>query len=342
MLVVMNKLNIRKESLPLHTPFGISRSRVNAVEVIVVEIEDESGLKGWGECRPYARYDETPESVTRQIESVLDSVEAGVSRRELMNLLPAGAARFAVDSALWDLEAKQKQTSVWDTFLNEGGTAPALPTMQTIGLDTPEVMAEESLKIPKGQVIKIKLGGDSVDSERIEAIHAIRPDAKLVVDANEGFDIETFKAFLSKLPKGSVHMIEQPLPSQQDSDLKGLDTKGVLLCGDESIHTAEDIVAKQDIYDVMNIKLDKSGGLTHGMDMLQTIQEINKTRKQPLQTMVGCMVSSSLSIQPAFLLSQFVEYVDLDGPWWLKEDRAGGVSYFHGKMSSGTLWGEPL
>ena len=332
----MLTLEKQKETFDLHTSFSISRGASDAIDVVTVSLSDGEYI-GRGECRPYARYGETPESVLSAIESVSTQIENEVSRLELLELLPAGAARNVIDCALWDLESKQAGKSVWN-LIGGKGNLKSVPTVQTLSLSSPEDMAKAAKQHSVYKTLKIKLGGDSQDIERLKAIKVARPDAELVIDANEGWTLDELKKFLDSAQDLNVSMIEQPLPKESDGELQGYDSGSILICGDESIHDIDDIVKKSDLYGMVNIKLDKSGGLTHALQMIDKINKLNNQGKK-IQLMVGCMVCTSLAIAPHIILAQNCELADLDGPWWLSDDRENGMSFKNGKAIPGTLWG---
>ncbi len=333
----MNKITVVEKSFELATPFGISRDVRTSIDIVEVNVEDSLGLIGRGECRPYPRYGETPQSVIDEISAVTDKISEGINREDLKELMPANAARNAVDCALWDLEAKQQGKSVWQLLGGTGLILP-VPTVQTLSLSTPFEMASSAQDHAHYKTLKVKLGGNDLDLDikRLKAINEARPDASLVLDANEGWTIEALSDFVKQAQGLNVRMIEQPLPQDQDTQLIGFDNRGIIICGDESIHDANDMRERADRYDMMNIKLDKAGGLTHAFEMLEVAKELET------QVMVGCMVSSSLAIEPAILLAQNCDLADLDGSWWLKEDYDDGVTFKEGHAYSGTLWGHGL
>ena len=332
----MLKLEKIKETFDLHTSFSISRGVSNVIDVVTVSLSDGE-YTGRGECRPYARYNETPDSVLSAIEVVSAHIENGASRLELLKLLPAGAARNAVDCALWDLESKQAGKSVWNLIGSEGSVKP-VPTVQTLSLLSPKDMAKAAKQHSAHKTLKIKLGGDSQDIDRLRAIKVARPDAELVIDANEGWTFDELKEFVDYAQDLNVSMIEQPLPKGSDGELRGYDSGSILICGDESIHDIHDIVEKSDLYGMVNIKLDKAGGLTHALQMVDKINELNNQGKK-IQLMVGCMVCTSLAIAPHIILAQNCDLADLDGPWWLSYDREDCATFKNGTAIPGTLWG---
>lgn len=285
---------------------------------------------GRGEAVPYARYDETPESVLAQL-AVLERYHPGeLSREQLAKLLPAGAARNAVDCALWDLEAQLAGRSVSDLI---GQRLPAkLTTSVTISIDTPEKMAEAARAVANVQLIKVK--ADARPQVALEAIANAAPKAKLIIDANESWNIELLRDLQPLLARLPIAFIEQPLPASDDAVLEGF-TPLVPLCADESLHTSADLDRVAQRYQVINIKLDKTGGLTEALQLLRA------ARARKLGVMVGCMISTSLSIAPALQVAAAADFVDLDGPWWLEKDREHGVHIHAGVLSVGSpfLWG---
>ncbi|MAM33602.1 MAG: dipeptide epimerase [Micavibrio sp.] len=331
----MNKIDVRPEMFHLHTVFNIARGTPDYdKEVVLVTITDENGLIGRGEAIPCKRFGETVDFITNQVNSVRTQLEKGVSRKQLMDILAPGTARCAIDGALWDLEAKQTGKPAWEIAGHSSAWKP-VDTVQTLSLDTVDNMVKEAKKHPDSKILKIKLGGGADDMKRLEEIHKVRPDASLVIDANEGWSLDELKEFVSKAKNFGVTMIEQPLPKDRDHELIGFDNKGILICGDESIHVLDDIKTRADRYDMMNIKLDKAGGLTHAFEMMAEAKRLNK------KVMVGCMLASSLSIAPALLLAQDCDLADLDGSWWLSDDRPGGITFSGGQAHPGTLWGQP-
>ncbi|RWR33324.1 dipeptide epimerase [Sinirhodobacter populi] len=306
--------------------FTISRGSRTEAKVLTVRVERD-GILGWGECVPYARYEESLESVTAQI----NGLPADITRAELQEALPAGAARNAVDCALWDLEAKAAGKRVWDLA---GLPAPVpVTTAYTLSLDTPENMQRKAAENAHRPLLKIKLGTPD-DMPRLEAVRRGAPDAKIIVDANEGWTIESYLDLAPHLVRLGVALVEQPLPAAGDEDLIGLD-RLVPVCADESCHDRKSLDHLKGKYDVINIKLDKTGGLTEALELR------NLARAQGYQVMVGCMVGSSLAMAPAVLVAQGAEVVDLDGPLLLAEDRDAPLHYDGGKVfpPEPGLWG---
>lgn len=290
----------------------------------------DSNNAGRGEGVPYARYGETVSSVIAALESLRSAVEAGMDRTALQAALPAGAARCALDCALWDFEAKRTGRSVWQIA---GLPEPKpIETALTISLADPAAMAGAATAAP-GKLLKLKLGGPG-DIERIKAVHLARPDARLILDANEGLTPEAYPAIALAAAKLGVVLIEQPFPSGKDEAL--IRRPGpVAVCADESAHTAADIQMLARAYDAVNVKLDKAGGLTEALAMVRA------ARTAGLGVMAGCMVAGSLSMAPAVLLAGLADAADVDGPLWLEADIADGLVYTDGIVSppGAALWG---
>jgi L-alanine-DL-glutamate epimerase-like enolase superfamily enzyme len=328
---MLRQLSVAHQSWPLAAPFRISRGVKHSAEVITVEI-NQGGVRGRGESVPYARYGETIDSVLQQIRLVANAIEAGSSRAELAQLLPAGAARNAVDCALWDLGARLAGTSVWSMLHRM--QPQALTTALTISLDTPERMGAAAAKIASAGLIKVKV--DAVDpAAQIRAVRQAAPSARLIVDPNESWTIDLLRRIEPTLVALDVALVEQPLPATDDSDLEGFSST-VPICADESCHVAADLPRLRGRYQVVNIKLDKTGGLTEALSLLSA------ARADGFRIMVGCMISSSLSIAPAFLVAQEAEFVDLDGPLWFKADHRGGVQSHDGVLQpvAPGFWGQ--
>ena len=327
---MIREISVRKESWPSIIPFRISNHVWNDFPCIVCEIRQD-GITGRGESLGVYYRDETPESMTAQIEQVTAALSEGADRQQLLELLPPGGARFAVDSALWDLEAQMSGRNAWEM----AGVQPdPVGTVFTIGLeDTPEQMAAKARAASDISLFKVKLNNDR-PVERIAAICEARPDAELVVDANQGWNMDELRRFGPALYELGVQMIEQPLPRGKDEELEGYASR-VPLCADEScLHLGEldDAVRR---YQMLNIKLDKCGGLTHGLQLAAA------ARKQGMALMVGCMGGTSLSMAPSHVLAQFCEYVDIDGPLLIKKDRDGGLVYKRGivTLPEKRFWG---
>lgn len=306
------KITAYKDIFPLAQAFTISRgSRTEAV-VVRVEIE-QNGFTGRGECVPYARYGESVESVIAQIDSLITPI----TRDDLQEILSPGAARNAVDCALWDLESKQANIPAWRLACLEQ-PAPEI-TAYTLSLDTPDAMRSQAKTNAERPLLKIKLGGEG-DIARIEAVREGAPQARIIVDANEGWTPEVYSQLAPVLVRLGVEMVEQPFPADNDAAL--LDLERILpVCADESCHDRTSLPGLKGKYDMINIKLDKTGGLTEALAMKDW------AIAQGFQIMVGCMVGSSLAMAPAVLVAQGAAVTDLDGPLLLSEDRQSGLAY---------------
>lgn len=300
------QITVTRDVFRLAEVFTISRGSRTEAQVLTVRITD-GGETGWGECVPYARYDETLDSVTAQI----DGLPAQLDRDALYDLLPAGAARNAVDCALWDLAAKQAGKRVWDLA---GLAAPGPEiTAYTLSLDSPEKMRAQAAKHAHRPLLKIKLGTPD-DMPRLEAVRAGAPVSDIIIDANEGWSAKVYADLAPHLLRLGVTLVEQPLPASQDDALIGMD-RPVPVCADESCHDRNSLPALKGKYDMVNIKLDKTGGLTEALRLRDA------ARAQGYDVMVGCMVGSSLAMAPATLVAQGARVTDLDGPLLLAEDR---------------------
>ena len=325
-------LRIRAQSLPLRAPFRISRGAKTHAEVVVAELRDGDVL-GRGECVPYTRYGETPGSVVAQLAAAAAGLRAGAAAEETLATLPAGAARNALDCALWDLEARRSGRSVAARL---GRTPPGpMPTAVTISLDQPELMRAAAAAAADAPLLKVKLGAED-PAARLRAVAEAAPAARLIVDPNEGWSLPDLLAMADLIARLPVVMVEQPLPEEADAELEGL-SYPVPICADESVHTADDVERVAGRYQMVNVKLDKAGGLTEALAMVQ------RARTLGLGVLAGCMVSSSLSIAPAMWVAALADAADLDGPWWLTDDRAGGCRIEQGVLyppQSG-FWGEP-
>jgi L-Ala-D/L-Glu epimerase len=305
-------ISVRAESFRLAEVFTIARGSRSETRVLTVEVA-RGGVSGRGECVPYARYGETVESVAAQIEGL----SAGIDRAALQDALPAGAARNAVDCALWDLEAKAAGRRVWELA---GLPKPGpLVTAFTLSLDTPEKMRAAAARNAHRPLLKIKLGTPD-DMPRLEAVRAGAPDARLIVDANEGWTAEVYADLAPHLLRLGVAMVEQPLPAGEDAVLAEI-ARPLPVCADESCHDRASLPALKGRYDMVNIKLDKTGGLTEALALRDAAREAGYA------VMVGCMVGTSLAMAPAVLVAQGAEVVDLDGPLLLAEDRAAALKY---------------
>ena len=299
------RIEVSRDVFRLAQVFTISRGSRTQAEVLTVRIE-KGGFMGWGECVPYARYGETLQSVTAQIEAL-----GAVGRRELAEALPAGAARNAVDCALWDLEAKTAGRRVSD-LIGLGAPGPEV-TAYTLSLDTPEAMQAQAALNAFRPLLKIKLGTPD-DMPRLEAVRRGAPQSRIIVDANEGWSAEVYLDLAPHLLRLGVELVEQPLPAAEDDALLGLE-RILPICADESCHDSSSLADMQGKYDFANIKLDKTGGLTEALALRDA------ARASGFGIMVGCMVGSSLAMAPATLVAQGAAFTDLDGPLLLAEDR---------------------
>ena len=313
----MTRLSVRRESWPLAQPFTISRGSRTVAEVVVAEIHGLA-LRGRGEGVPYGRYGETVDGVVAALEAMSEAVAGGLDRTALQSAMPAGSARNALDGAFWDLEAKESGTSVWELAGIEAAPHP-VTTAYTLSLDTPEKMGQAAAENATRPLLKLKLTGDG-DLDRVRAVRAGAPAARLIVDANEGWTVEHLRDYGPVLAELGVVLIEQPLPAGQDAALADV-PHAVPICADESCHTTGDLEHLAGLYDCVNIKLDKTGGLTEAL-RLQA-----EARRRGFKIMVGCMVGSSLAMAPAMLLAQDADFVDLDAPLLLGRDRQPGLRY---------------
>ena len=326
----MTTLRCAIESFPIAGRFAIARGAKTEARVVVATIETEGAL-GRGECVPYARYGESVDSVAAAIESVRGAIEAGAGRAHLQDLLPAGAARNALDCALWDLEAKA--TGV-PAHVRAGVAAPRpVTTAYTISVDTPEAMAHAAARAAARPLLKVKLAGAG-DRERLAAVRAAAPAATLVVDANESWMPADLAPMLAACAAAGVALVEQPLPAGADAVLAEI-AHPVPICADESVHAREGLAGLRDRYDAVNIKLDKTGGLT---EALATVAEAERLG---FSIMVGCMVGTSLAMAPALLIAGRARFVDLDGPLLLARDRPEGLTYEGSTLmpAGPELWG---
>ncbi|MFC4350612.1 N-acetyl-D-Glu racemase DgcA [Fodinicurvata halophila] len=325
-------LRTHTASWPIRGSFRISRGSKSAAEVVIAELFEE-GVRGRGECVPYARYDESLESVTAQLESLVPAFEAGeiTDNQEIRQALPAGAARNALDCAFWDLEAKKSGTTVWTLCGLE--EPEAVTTAYTLSLDTADAMGHAASNNAARPLLKLKLAGEG-DLERVRAVRANAPDSRLIVDANEGWTVEDYHALVDELAALQVFMIEQPFPAGEDASLRNL-PRPVRICADESCHDTASLPELGGKYDMVNIKLDKTGGLTEALELRQ------KARAEGYEIMVGCMLASSLAMAPALLLAQGAEIVDLDGPLLLSQDCSPGLIFEGSRIlpPSHALWG---
>jgi L-Ala-D/L-Glu epimerase len=328
--VSVTRLELRVERWPIAGTFTIARGSKTEAVVVVVELRRE-GRRGRGESVPYARYGETVETVMAEIGARRCAVEAGLDREGLQAAMPPGAARTAIDCALWDLEAKLAGRRAWEIA---GIAAPEpVTTAFTLSLGTPEAMRTAAAADAHRPLIKVKLGTDD-DAARIAAVRAGAPKSRLIVDANEGWRANTLAANMAACRLAGVELIEQPLPASEDGELAGLD-KPVPVCADESLHDRASLARLAGRYDAINIKLDKAGGLTEALALAEEAKRLG------LAIMVGCMVGTSLSMAPAMMVSTGAMIVDLDGPLLLARDRDPGLRYEGSTVHppSPELWG---
>ncbi|CAI8429212.1 MAG: hypothetical protein CBD03_04970 [Rhizobiales bacterium TMED143] len=325
-------ISINADTFPLRQAFAIARGTKVRAEPISVEIY-ENGVRGHGEALPYPRYGETVETVTATIDQLRGVLADGLSRDDLQTALQPGAARCALDCALWDLEAKTTGKPVWQLA---GLSAPhAITTAFTIVLDGADTMARAAHGAAGFPLLKIKLGsseGVLADITRLREIRKARPDAQLIVDANEGWRVEDLARYAELLGAYDVRFFEQPVAAREQDGLSDIDLP---FCADESVHETRDLDTLPAAYSWVNVKLDKAGGFTEALEMVRTAKSRN------LQVMIGCMVASSLSMAPAHLLAQLADLADLDGPLWLSEDRDPGLMYSGSSIAPppADLWG---
>ncbi len=326
----MTQLTVRHEAWPVRGKFTISRGSRTQADVVVAELSDGQHL-GRGECLPYPRYGESVEGVIAEIEALRGPLAGGLDREGLQSLLPAGAARNAVDLAFWDLECKRAGKRHWELAgLPEPGP---VTTAFTLSIDTPEEMGRKAAENAGRPILKLKLAGPD-DLDRVEAVRANAPEARIVVDANEGWTAAQYSALVPDLQRLGVVMVEQPLPAGDDAALAGIE-RPVPVCADESCHDTPTLAALKGRYDMVNIKLDKTGGLTEALKLKQAAEA------EGFGIMVGCMLTTSLACAPAVILAQGVALTDIDAPLLLAEDRdpplkiEGSLVY----PPAPTLWG---
>jgi L-alanine-DL-glutamate epimerase-like enolase superfamily enzyme len=324
--VEAQRVEASAEAWPLSKPFIIARGAKTEAHVVVAQVT-AGGHTGRGEAVPYARYGETVDDALQS----LRGLSGPLTRSRLADLLPAGAARNALDCAFWDLEAKLAGRRAWE-IAGLPAPQPAM-TCYTLSLGSHEQMAADAQAVPHLKLLKLKLGGDG-DDARMAAVRAARPDARLVADANEAWRPEQLEPFLAAAAASGYELIEQPLPAGNDAALAGI-TRAVAVCADESAHTSADLAALADRYDAVNIKLDKTGGLTEAIAMAQA------AKAQGFKIMIGSMVATSLAAAPALLLAGFADWVDLDGPLLLARDRDPPLTIADGWISppAPELWG---
>ncbi|MGB9095073.1 N-acetyl-D-Glu racemase DgcA [Erwinia sp.] len=319
----MRRMQVEVVELPLARPFAIARGTRTAVTVVRVTLEQQ-GFIGRGECTPTAHYHESAESVTAQLAAVQDEVENGLTLSELQTRLLPGSARNALDCALWRLEAALNRQTLWQR-LNAQPPATVI-TAETLSLDSVEMMAAAAADaVSRGAILlKIKLNRDLI-LEKVAAIRAAAPEATLIIDANEAWSGLDLNSLFTALTHFNIAMIEQPLPAGKDADLQRFDHL-IPVCADESCHHVGDIAGLRNRYEMINIKLDKCGGLTEALAMVE------EARSHKLRLMVGCMLGSSLAMEAALPVAVSAEHVDLDGPIWLAADSSPYLSYNQGRI----------
>jgi L-Ala-D/L-Glu epimerase len=324
------KLAARIERWPIAGSFTISRGAKTEAVTVVAEVS-QGGLTGRGECVPYPRYGETPEATLAALQAMQEPVSGGLDRKGLQAAMPPGAARNALDCALLDLGAKASGQRVWNLL---GRPTPrACITAYTISLGSPEAMAEATARAAHRPLLKIKLGGEG-DGARIAAVRKAAPEAELIVDANEAWTPDSLERNLANCAAAGVTLVEQPLPAGKDEALARIH-RPLAVCADESVHDRISLAGLRERYDAVNIKLDKTGGLTEALAMADAAQALG------FEIMIGCMVATSLAMAPAMLLAPQARFVDLDGPLLLARDRDGGLRY-EGSLvypPEAALWG---
>ncbi|WP_342365761.1 N-acetyl-D-Glu racemase DgcA [Vibrio sp. S11_S32] len=326
---LVNKLSVNQYSLPINGSFTISRGSKTHADVVVVTLEPANGAVGYGESVPYARYGESIEQVMADL-AALDIDAIQLTPERIATLLPAGAARNALDCAWWDLHCKQNKQNIWQLL----ELSPCVQTTAfTLSLDSAEKMGQAAYQNRHRPLLKLKLAGEG-DIERVAAVRKNAPDSQLIVDANEGWNVEIYQRMIPQLVELNVLMIEQPFPADKDEWLDGL-PRPITICADESCHDAASLAKLVGRFDMINIKLDKTGGLTEALKLKQAAIE------QGLKILVGCMVGSSLGMAPAFVVAQGADIVDLDGPLLLAQDCDHGFEFEGSSMQvmSEDLWG---
>ena len=327
----MSELKIIHDSWDLNKVFTISRSSKKTAETVEVQIT-KNGKTGFGEGVPYSHYNESIETVTSQIESLRNNIEnEEINLNNLDDYISAGSARNAIDCALWDLECKSKDQDIWS--LLDISKPTSLSCSYTIVLDTVENMLSDAIEHKNCPVVKIKVNNDNLENI-LTGIRSKLPKAKIIIDANEGFTLETLKNNMSIFEKTKIDLIEQPLSPEIDNQLLDF-VSPIPICADESFHTIADFEEVSKKYEAINIKLDKTGGLSEALLIA------NKAKRNDKIIMLGCMVATSLSMLPALSLYKYANFIDLDGPCFLKQDRENGIKYENGKMelNNRMCWG---
>jgi L-alanine-DL-glutamate epimerase-like enolase superfamily enzyme len=327
--IVTFTIDALQEIWPLKRPFRISRGSRTEAQVVVVTVTDGQQI-GRGEGVPIARYNQSTASVLQQIESIKSAGD--LDRDKVQQLLPPGAARNALDCALWDLEAKISGKRVWE--LESIPIVTEVETSLTISLDTPAAMAAAAKANSNAPILKLKLGGDDLDGSRVEAVREAAPAARLLIDANESWSPAHYQKIIAALKGLGVELIEQPFPADADEVLETLEHP-IPVCADESCHTSADPPRLKNRYEMINVKLDKTGGLTEALRLCE------RARESGFKLLIGCMVCTSLGIAPARILARATDYVDLDGPLLLASDRDDELAYENGRIGlpSRQLWG---
>ncbi len=323
------QIDAHAEIWPLRQPFRISRGSRTEARVVVVTVSDGKQI-GRGEGVPLTRYNQSIASVLAHIRSI--EGEKNLDRQSLHELLPAGAARNAMDCALWDLEARISGKRVWE--LANIQIVPEVETSLTISLDTPDKMAAAAKANAKLPILKLKLGGDDLDLSRVQAVRQATPAVRLLIDANESWSPSHYREIVLTLKESGVELIEQPFPADADAVLETLDHP-IPVCADESCHTTADLPRLTNRYETINVKLDKTGGLTEALRLCK------RARESGFKLLIGCMVCTSLGIAPARLLASFANWIDLDGPLLLAGDRDNPVPYAKERIGipPRELWG---
>ena len=329
-MTARRQLSAEAQSWPIAGSFTISRGSKTAADVVVASVSDGEHT-GRGECVPYPRYGETVAGVMDAILALGPAIADGLTRDELQTAMPAGAARNAVDCALWDLTARQNSVRAW-TMAGIDVLRP-LTTAYTLSLDTPDAMAQSAANAARRPLLKLKLGGDG-DADRLRAVHRAAPDARLIVDANEAWRPEQLEELMTVCLETGVELVEQPLPADSDEILREIQ-RPVKVCADESAHGLDGFDALVGKYDAINIKLDKTGGLTEALALSAAASAAG------MSIMVGCMLATSLAMAPAMIVAQQAGVVDLDGPLLLAEDRDNPIQFDGSIMAPPPrlLWG---
>jgi L-alanine-DL-glutamate epimerase-like enolase superfamily enzyme len=323
------RIKAREETWPLKQLFRISRGSRTEAQIVVVKVQDGAHA-GCAECVPLARYNQSVASVLAQIESIQDKKD--FNRQILQQLMPPGAARNALDCALWDLEAKASGKRVWE--IADIPIAAEIETSFTISLDTPEKMAAAATANRNLPILKLKLGGDVDDLARVQAVRGVVPSVRLLIDANESWTAEHYREIVPALKQSGIELIEQPFPANADEVLEILDHP-IPVCADESCHTTADLQRLTNRYEAANVKLDKTGGLTEALRLCE------RAREKGFKILIGCMVCTSLGIAPARLMAATAQWIDLDGPLLIGRDRDHAIPYENGRIGlpPRELWG---